>query len=92
MKNKNLENQELTESEAIQTALEKVIKQHDKQREQLAPKVQRILNILAQQQKMESVFIGCKLRSGRWWFSGLFFGIRCGVLFRCLPLPGPCLD
>jgi len=30
MKNKKLENQKLTQSEAIQTALERVIKQRDK--------------------------------------------------------------
>ena len=51
MKSKKLENQKLTESEAIQTALERVIKQDDKQREQLAPKVQKMLQILAQQNK-----------------------------------------
>jgi len=38
MKNKKLENQKLTQSEAIQIALEKVMKRHDKQREPLAPK------------------------------------------------------
>jgi hypothetical protein len=55
MKNKKLENQKLTKSEAIQTALNRVIKQHDKQREQLAPKVQRMLNILARQQKKKEI-------------------------------------
>ena len=55
MKNKKPENQKLTESETIQTALEKVMKRHDKQREQLAPKVQRMLKILAQQQKKKEI-------------------------------------
>ena len=51
MKNKKLENQKLTQSEAIQTVLERIMKRYDKQREQLAPKMQRMLNILAQQEK-----------------------------------------
>ncbi len=51
MENKKPDNPKLIESDAIRSALETIMKRNDKQREQLAPKVQRLLQILKQQQK-----------------------------------------